>query len=403
MKVLHVLYQSLPHLQGTSIRSRDILLSQKSAGIDAVVITSPFQKPFNPEKAYDVENADGIKYYRTYNNKGIGFTEGISSFSAKLKKLSYFFPFTYNLYKIIRKEKPDVLHAHATFFTAIATKFCTILLKIPFVYEVRSLWDERQKQLSKTKWQLFQVWLVKKTEQFAYNLADEIVVINKNLETELINRGVKKKITVVTNAVNSNEIMPQPIRQQFRLREKTVFAYVGSLTFLEGLTFLVRSFVHLKNKPVELFIFGDGPVKAELQQLISDEKISNVYLKGSFMPENVSSVYLQVDCIINPRIKNLLSDSVTPLKPLEALAFGKLFIGSDVGGMKELITHNHNGLLFKSGDENSFLQTIDFILSPQNSEKINQLIQNGIKTVRENYSWDANALKYLEIYKRLTH
>jgi glycogen(starch) synthase len=402
MKILHVLYQSLPHLQGTSIRSRDILLSQKKAGLEVIVATSPFQKPFDIVLSNAVEYYQGIPHYRTYNNEGINFTEGISSFKNKLKKLTYFLPFTCQLYKITKKEKPDVLHAHATFFTAFAAKICSALLHIPFVYEVRSLWDERQKQLSKTRWQLFQVLLIKRMEQFAFNLADEIVVINKNLEEELRKRGVKKRISVITNAVNLNTINTHETNHNPFSKEKIVFAYIGSLTFLEGLPFLIRQFSKLKNKPVELLIFGNGPIKGELEKIISKEQITNVFIKDGFEPEAIFSVYNQVDCIINPRIKNLLSDSVTPLKPLEAMAHGKLFIGSDVGGMKELITHNINGLLFKAEDEKSFADTIDFVLSPANNEKIEHLIENGIKTVSERYNWDINALKYLEIYKRVT-
>jgi glycogen synthase len=402
LKVLHVLYQSLPHLQGTSIRSRDILLSQKKAGIDVVVITSPFQKPFDSRLSNAIEYYQEIPHYRTYNTKGINFTEGISSFKTKLNKLTYFLPFTYQLYKIIKKEKPDIIHAHATFFMAFSSKICSVLLNTPFIYEVRSLWDERQKQLSKTKWQLLQVALIKKMEQFAFNLPEEIVVINKNLEEELRKRGVKRRISVITNAVNLSTVNPHKINQNPLPGKKMVFAYIGSLTFLEGLPFLVRQFSKLQNKPVELFIFGNGPVKKDLEQLISEQRISNVFIKDGFDPEAISSIYNQVDCIINPRIKNLLSDSVTPLKPLEAMAHGKLFIASDVGGMKELITHNVNGLLFKAECPESFADTIDFVIAPGNNEKIKQLIENGIKTVSENYNWDKNALKYLTIYNRIT-
>jgi glycosyltransferase involved in cell wall biosynthesis len=59
-------------------------------------------------------------------------------------------------------------------------------------------------------------------------------------------------------------------------------------------------------------------------------------------------------------------------------------------------------LLFKAEDEKSFADTIDFVISPANNEKIKQLIDCGTNTVAENYNWDINALKYLEIYKRIT-
>ena len=66
MKVLHILYQSLPNISGSSIRSRDVLNNQIKIGLEPIVITSPFQ---NSKRDGDsVEKIDGVKYYRTFSN-----------------------------------------------------------------------------------------------------------------------------------------------------------------------------------------------------------------------------------------------------------------------------------------------------------------------------------------------
>ena len=67
MKVLHVLYQSLPNTAGSSIRSRDIINAQLKIGLEPIVITSPFQDPFSHGNIKEENN--GIVYYRTFSNK----------------------------------------------------------------------------------------------------------------------------------------------------------------------------------------------------------------------------------------------------------------------------------------------------------------------------------------------
>lgn len=401
MKVLHVLYQSLPHLSGTSIRSRDIIKSQREIGIAAIAVTSPFQKPLSKTNSSGIEYIDGIPYYRTYNRKGLEVTEGISSFGTKFHKLLYIFSFIYKLLKIVRTENPDVIHAHATFFTAFSAKFCALICNKPFIYEVRSLWDERQKQLAKGKFQLFQIALITKLENAAIRSADHVIVINEHLKDNLIARGIKNDISIVKNGVNLSIIpeivlnSPAPIFEKKNL----VFGYVGSLTFIEGLSFLIQEFAKLKEKNVKLLIFGTGAFEEKLAKQIRDGNISNVKLCGKFSPENVTSVYDQIDCIINPRVKNTLSDTVTPLKPLEALAYKKLFIGSDVGGIKQLIKDKETGLLFKAESSNSFQDIIEYVLDENNNRLLEEIIERGFNDVVDNFSWKTNAFVYKEIYR----
>ena len=86
MKVLHVLYQSLPNTAGSSIRSRDIICSQLKSGLTPIVITSPFQPPL--EVGSKIENIEGVIYYRTFsNNRNEIVAEGNTSLLIQLKKI----------------------------------------------------------------------------------------------------------------------------------------------------------------------------------------------------------------------------------------------------------------------------------------------------------------------------
>ena len=65
MKILHILYQSIPNTAGSSIRSRDIVASQLAVGLTPIVITSPFQEPLVSGKQKEI--IEGVTYYRTFS------------------------------------------------------------------------------------------------------------------------------------------------------------------------------------------------------------------------------------------------------------------------------------------------------------------------------------------------
>ena len=128
MKVLHILYQSLPNISGSSIRSRDILNNQLKIGVKPIVVTSPFQNPKTNGKSF--EEIDGIKYYRTFSNNNELVNENESSFFIQIKKFFRIISFFFYRYTVLQKKnKIDVIHAHAVFFCAIAGKITSIILK----------------------------------------------------------------------------------------------------------------------------------------------------------------------------------------------------------------------------------------------------------------------------------
>ena len=116
MKVLHVLYQSLPQVSGSSIRSRDIMLSQKEVGIEVLAITAPFQNCISKNGS---DTINDITYIRTSQNTKNSISDQRKSVLKRLLRVYAIVFFSQQLYKTIKKEKPDVLHAHAMFFCAI--------------------------------------------------------------------------------------------------------------------------------------------------------------------------------------------------------------------------------------------------------------------------------------------
>jgi glycosyltransferase involved in cell wall biosynthesis len=400
LKVLHVLYQSLPHESGSTIRSRDIVASQKDIGIETIIITSPFQEPKNCKKRYEI--IEGVKYYRTFR----GHTRELHSqiykgIAVRIKKLFRMPHFAYQIYKIAKKENINIIHAHATFYCALSSLAAARCLRIPILYEVRSLWEQRQLKYDKSLKAVIQVRIIRTLETLSMRLVDRVIVINSKLKKNLKTRGIKeKKISVVPNAVYFNRIPHNQKSLIYKPRESITFGYIGNIHSIEGLDGLIRVFgkLYKKGYPNRLLIYGNGSAHASLMDLIFELGISNVKLMGGVIPAKISEAYDQIDIIVNPRKKSELTDTVTPLKPLEAMAYRKLVIASNVGGMRELINDRKTGLLFDADNFDEIAVLIEKVLFKMASNEIEKIIENAYNFVKENKSWNVNSKIYKQIY-----
>ena len=388
MKVLHILYQSLPNISGSSIRSRDILNNQLKIGIKPIVVTSPFQNPKTNGKSF--EEIDGIKYYRTFSNNNELVKENESSFFIKIKKFFRIISFSIKVYRIAKKEKIDVIHAHAMFFCAIAGKITSIILNKPLIYEVRSLWEERFKRTSFLNYLIFSFLTF--LETLCMFFADHIIAINQNLKIELQNRFLlkKRKITVVENAVDLDKIITSK-----NIRDELVFGYIGTISPIEGLDLLIKAFNNL-NLSNKLLIFGEG---IELENLKNISALNNnIKYKGKVSSFEIIKAYNQIDIIVNPRKSSYLTNSVTPLKTIEAMAYKKLVLASDVGGIKEIIKNDKTGILFKSGDISELEKALLKVLE---MDALNYIIDNAYNYIHKQRNWYHNAKLYKKLYSDL--
>tara|TARA_B100001059_G_scaffold99149_1_gene98782 strand:+ start:3054 stop:4229 length:1176 start_codon:yes stop_codon:yes gene_type:complete len=388
MKILHVLYQSLPNSAGSSIRSRDIINNQIKIGLNPIIITSPFQNPFQNGEIKELIN--GVTYYRTFSNESEIVSERRTGFFVQIRKLYRIINFSLQVYKVAKKEKIDVIHAHAMFFCAFSAKFASFFLNKPVVYEIRSLWEERYKKNGFINYLIFSFITI--LETLSMLLVNHIVVINDNLKNQLQKRFIlkSKKITVVENAVDLEKV-----KISVRNKNNFVFGYIGTLSPIEGLDLLIMAFNNLKIKN-KLLIFGVGIELEKLKKLANGN--SNIEFKGKVSNDEIAKAYGQVDIIINPRKKSYLTDSVTPLKPLEAMAYKKLVLVSDVGGMKELVVNDVNGIIFKS---DSCKEIKNVILEVITRNDLYKIIENGYRYIKEERSWKVNAKKYNIIYENL--
>ncbi len=403
MKVLHVFDHSIPLHSGYTFRSRAILKQQHAQGIETCHVTSP---KHGNDKA-EVEEIDGFKFYRS---------APISGLMAKLpvvNQMSYIAPMVKRILEVIAIEKPDVIHAHSPALNGLAALKAARKSGLPVVYEIRAFWEDAAVDHGTCKEDDLRYRLTRKMESHVVKNANAVTTICQGLRGDLINRGFpENKFTVIPNAVNIEqfEILSQQdkekniaLAQTLKLDGCQVLGFLGSFYAYEGIDLAIAAMPEiLKHKPnTRLLLVGGGPQEHNLKQQVSLLGLAGKVIFTGRVPHNeIGKYYSLVDLLVYPRKPMRLTDLVTPLKPLEAMAQGKPVIASDVGGHKELIADNHTGFLFKAGDIEQLSQRITELLS--NEDKLLSVLKHGRDYVENVRNWHNSVRLYLPLYQQLS-
>jgi glycosyltransferase involved in cell wall biosynthesis len=181
-----------------------------------------------------------------------------------------------------------------------------------------------------------------------------------------------------------------------------VIAFIGSFYRYEGLDLLVQAFAQLAAAfpGLVLLLLGGGEVAGELRDQIRQLGLEDrVLMPGRVPHERIPGVYALTDILVYPRRSMRLTELVTPLKPLEALAMRKAVVASDVGGHRELLRDAETGLLFPGGDVAALAERIARLLNDQPLRE--RLAEQGRQWVLQEHSWQKTTAPYETIYARV--
>lgn len=397
LRILHVFDHSLPLHSGYTFRSANILRGQRRLGWETLHLTSPKQgKIEHPE-----EEADGLRFFRTPP------PDGLASRLPFLNQWALMRATESRLLALAQQLKPDLLHAHSPVLNAYPALHVGRKLGIPVVYEIRAFWEDAAVDHgTQTEWGP-RYRLTRALETRAVEQASQVVTICGGLRGDLVARGIPlDKIGVVPNAVDINQFAlggsPDPeLKAQLGLAESRVIGFLGSFYAYEGLDLLIDALpAILEQAPdVKILLVGGGPQEANLKARAAAWNLSDkVVFVGRVPHAQVTRYYDLVDLLAYPRHRMRLTDLVTPLKPLEAMAQGRLLIASDVGGHQELIEDGHTGVLFRAGDTvdlaDKALATLDL------PDAGASLRENGRRFVESERNWEKSIANYRDIYAR---
>ena len=398
LRILHVLDHSIPLHSGYTFRTLSLLREQRKLGWETFHLTSP--KQINC-KVLD-EDVDGWHFYRTPANF-VTQLPGLSEV-VQMRQLEY------RLQEVAEQLRPTIIHAHSPVLNALPALRVGKRLGIPVAYEVRAFWEDAAVDHGTTSEGSLRYSLTRWLETRALKRADHVFTICEGLRSDIEARGISAaRVTVIPNAVDIESFEPgglpdQTLKNSLGLQSASVIGFIGSFYAYEGLDLLLDAMpgILARRPDVRVLLVGGGSqdtaLKAQAQRLGVGNK---VVFTGRVPHAEVQRYYDLVDVLAYPRHSMRLTELVTPLKPLEAMAQGRLLVASDVGGHKELIRHGENGMLFKAGSVGALTHAVIDLLDAQDSWPT--MRAEGRRFVEAERNWTASVANYRSVYARLVN
>jgi glycosyltransferase involved in cell wall biosynthesis len=429
LKILHVLANSPPDINGYAVRTQGLLHAySKRDEYDIVGITSPWY----PERESMVEpfEMDGVRYLRcphpTWNHeiKGVQlkwvakrgrqkinlnstpkkksflrkairtFTMPVRVFFAWYEERILFNYFMNYIETTILSEQVDVIHAHTPYRVGLPALKMARKYRLPFIYEMRGLWEDSAVASGRWREGGLAYWRFRKMENILLQNSDKIVCISECLRNEAISRGVPfDKILVVPNAVHNIETISESnelfLDVKTKIGDKFVVGYIGSLRKLEGVDLTAEAVSILREKgfEIEFFVLSSSQGQAELRRYCHDLGIGDLStIIGPVEHKDVAQFYGLIDVFVVSRPDTRVTRLVTPLKPFEAMYQGCPVVVSNLPALSEIIEHGTTGLHFQVGNAHALAETIAELSN--DPERRLELGRNGKHWVEENRTWE---------------
>ncbi len=398
MRILHVLDHSLPQQSGYVYRTLGILRAQRARGWQTFHLTTPR----HPDTRGTEETVDGWHFYRTPIS---GHAMASVPLAADWRQMA---ATRDRLEAVVREIRPDILHAHSPILNGLPALSVARRQRLPLVYEVRAFWEDAAVDLRKVRPWGLRYRATRGLESYLLRRADAVVTICEGLRRDVLARGIAAdKITVVPNAVDLNAFPHMPPRDpelasRFGLEQGATIGFIGSFYAYEGLDLLIEAVAQMKDDlaGMKLFLVGGGPEEERLKALAHAHGLEGrAIFTGRIPHEQIQRYYGLLDVLIYPRHRMRLTDLVTPLKPLEAMAQGKLVLASDVGGHQELIVNGKTGFLFPADDTAGLVQAIRSLFARRSQWPA--ICSAGRAFVEKKRTWDASAALYAPLYEGL--
>lgn len=398
-RVLHVLDHSLPLHSGYTFRTRAILKAQQGHGLEVRGITGQ-RHNLEAAAAPSPEEADGLIFHRT---------PGTPAGPPPLRELGEIEALDAAIHALAQDWRPDIIHAHSPALCGAAASRAARALGIPFVYEIRAFWEDAAVgNLAGTEGNL-KYRLTRALETRVVRQADAVFTICHGLKDDLVARGIPaERIAIMPNGVDL-ELFGEPVSRDENLARDLglshgapVIGYIGSFYAYEGVDDLIAAMPLLRQSHpgARLLLVGAGPMDAAWRAAAAALPDPDAVIFAGRVPHTeVERYYSLVDVLAYPRKGQRLTDLVTPLKPLEAMAQRRLVAASSVGGHRELITDGETGTLFAPDNPAACAAALARLIDARG--EWDAIKDRAVAHVRTRHDWAANARDYLSVYHLL--
>ena len=325
-RVLHILDHSLPLHSGYTFRTRAILKSLQAAGVEIRGITGPRHIRGGPP----IEEVEGLTFHRV---------PGTPSSLPGLREWREIAALRAGIERLAADWRPDILHAHSPALCGMAGLGAARQLGVPLVYEIRAFWEDAAVGNGTGSAGSLKYRLTRALEDRVVKGADAVFTISEGLRGDLVERGHDGgKLALSPNGVDLALFGEPPPRdaglaRQIGIGEGPVIGFIGSFYDYEGLDDAIAAMPMLRARhpDTQLLLVGGGPMEETLRALAAASAARDAIIFTGRVPHSeVERYYSLVDVLAYPRKKSRLTDLVTPLKPLEAMAQRRIVAASDV-------------------------------------------------------------------------
>lgn len=392
-RLCYALSSSPPSTSGYATRSHGVATALREAGFDLVGLTRPGypwdrSKADGADRGSDAETVGQVDYHRIRTPRRDMMTQqdyvedAATAFERKIAEL-----------------RPMAVLAASNWESALPAGIAARRLGLPFFYEVRGFWEmtRASKEEGFETTPLYAAW--SQLEGVTARAADHVFTLTPPMRDELILRGVPaEKITLLPNACDPAEFTPRPRDDALAAtlglpNSVPVIGYVGSFVEYEGLELLIRACGALRREGLTFRLLvvgsesgGPGRYSAALRQLGQDEGLEDwLIMPGRVPHDQVPAFYSLIDITPFPRMPHAVTERVSPLKPMEAMAMCKAVIVSDVRAMTDMVRHDETGLRFAKGDAGALADALRQLLSDADLRQ--QLGQQGRAWIEAERDW----------------
>lgn len=378
MKILIVAPYFYPKIGGVEKHSFNLSKGLKEKyNWEVVVITSNHE-----EKIYKEDLIDGIKIYRLASWFKISNTP--------INPLWYF-----QIKKIIKKEKPDIINAHSP-VPFIADLAVLTKKNIPAILKYHSGSMKKEEGLFSN---LLIYFYEKFVLKFIINKVDYLICTSDFVRNNFL-KDFKSKSITITPSVDIKTFKPQKEINQ-KLHSVLFVGRIDKSSKWKGLNYLMDAFLLIiKNIPTaRLSIVGGGDGLAELIEYAKKLKIYlNVDFYGSLSGKELIKKYQESSLLVLPSTTNAEAFGMVLI---EAMACKKPVIGTKIGGIPSVIDNNINGLLVEPKNSKQLAKAIIKIIEdPKLAKKMGE---NGYKKVIKYFTLDKQLIKtqnlIMKVYK----
>ncbi|MFA5832708.1 MAG: N-acetyl-alpha-D-glucosaminyl L-malate synthase BshA [Bacteroidota bacterium] len=234
--------------------------------------------------------------------------------------------------------------------------------------------------------------------KFSIEKSDGVTAVSRYLkEKTLTNYNINKEIDVIPNFVDIEEyrhVDDSCVRKKFSLDDKRILVHVSNFRPVKRVQDVIRIFDQVQKKiPSILILAGDGPDRSNCEMLVRELGIQH---SVKFLGKQVElrEILSAADIFLMPSQQESFG-----LSALEAMACEVPVISSSVGGLPELVVHNHTGYIAEIGDIDRMARYAIELLT--NEVKRDQFAKEGRKRAVEMFNLEKIVGEYEKHYEKV--